>query len=285
MWAIYALGSSVTAAVNSIFQKETLKHLHAVQLMTVTTILTSIMGVGYLIFKHPSLDLKLFSLILIYGVMTAFATVFTIRAMRHLDVSVVAPFFNLGTAFTAVLAFIFFKERVGLIGWVGITILILGGYYLELKHRNPLQPIKDIIKSDSIHYLLGGVFLFSASHLVAKYILQFTSPLSLMSYSQIIALIIYLFFTFFFYKGTKDITSGYQKGGWILFAVAAMHFLENILIFEALNIGEAILVVPLYRTWTLWAVILGGRILHEQHLGKRIIASCLMIFGAILILV
>jgi transporter family protein len=208
-----------------------------------------------------------------------------VRAMRHMDVSMVAPFFNLGTAFTAIFAFIIFRESLNLIDVVGIALLIAGGYFLELKGKNPLQPIRDTLKSNSIHYLLGGVLLFSSGYLLAKYILESVEPVPFFFYQQAGALVVYLLITVFVYKGAKDILSGFKSGGWMLPVMAILLIMENVLIFEALKYGKASLVVPLYRTWTLWAVIFGGRIMHENHVLKRTLASLLMIIGAAIILI
>lgn len=285
MWSILALGGAFTAAVSSILQKETLKKLHAVQLMTASTILVVVFLLFLLPFYDFSLNLTQLGLIALFSIVQSFAAIFTVRAMRHMDVSVVAPFFNLGTAFTAIMAWLIFKETLTLVDVVGITLLIAGGYLLELKHRNLLQPIKDVIKSSSIHYLLGGVFLFSSGYLLAKYILETVHPISFIFYQQVGDLIIFSLITFTIYKGFSDVKDGFKKAKWLLPLMAILLIAENLFMFKALKVGEASLVVPLYRTWTLWAVIFGGRILHEGHLVKRAVASILMIGGAALILV
>lgn len=285
MWAIFAFGSSIAAAISSVFQKETLKHLHAVQLMTVTSIITAVFSLFLLPFAGFNFCFEGVALVALYSVMIAFASVFTIRAMRHLDVSIVAPFFNLGTAFAAVFAFFFFKEIVTPLDWIGIILLIVGGYLLELKHKNLFQPIKEVLKSTSLHYLLGGVLLFSGGFLVAKFALNYISPVGLFAVQQIFGLLIYSFMTFAFYGGLRDIKLGFKNGKMMLIPMAVLIFAENIMLFEALKVGEASLVIPLYRTWTLWAVIFGGRILHENHMSKRAVSAVLMIAGAILILI
>lgn len=285
MWAIFAFGSSIAAAVSSIFQKETLKHLHAVQLMTVTSIITATFSLFLLPFAGFNFCFEGVALVALYSIMVAFASIFTIRAMRHLDVSIVAPFFNVGTAFAAVMAFFFFKELVTLWDWVGIILLVLGGYLLELKHRNLLQPVKEVLKSTSLHYLLGGVLLFSGSFLVAKFALNYITPVGLFAVQQIFGLLVYGFITFTIYGGLRDIKTGFKKGKMLLLPMAILIFAESIMLFEALKVGEASLVIPLYRTWTLWAVIFGGRILHENHMVKRAVSAVLMIVGAVLILI
>jgi drug/metabolite transporter (DMT)-like permease len=285
MWSLFAFSASILAGINSILQKETLKKLHAVQLMTVTMLVSVLLSLLFIPFVDLSVNLREIGLIAISAVIYATAYIFSVRAMRHMDCSMVAPFFNIGTAFTAIMAVIVFKEVLTVYDLVGISLLILGGYVLELKSRNLLQPIKDIVKSDSIHYLLGGVFLFSIGFILSKYVLETVEPLTFLFYQNIGALVVFLGVTFFMYKGLEDIKEGFANGKLLVPLMALLVLIENIFLFEALKKGEAALVVPLYRTWTLWAVIFGGRILHENHVFKRSLASLLMILGAAVILI
>ena len=91
--------------------------------------------------------------------------------------------------------------------------------------------------------------------------------------------------TFFIYGGMDDIKGGFKSAKWLLPLMALFLILDDLSIFEALRIGQASLILPIYRMWTLWAVIFGGRIMHENHLLKRSFASLLMILGAIAILI
>lgn len=285
MWALFAFGSAILASVNSIIQKETLQKIHAVQLMTLTAfsmVFYSLFLVGFVNFN---ISFQSFALILLVSVISVFSSIFAIKAMRHMDVSVVAPFFNLGTAFVAVLAYLFLGERLTIMDIFGVLLLILGGYALELKHRNLLQPIKDLINSKYIHYLLGGVLLFSTTFLFDKIVLNTVDPVSYMFLRNVIMMIIFTVITFSVYGGARDIQRGVKLTGWFIPIIGITAIIETLLFYEALKGAPVSLVTPLYRTWTLWAVIFGGRLLHENHLAKRAIASIMMIAGAALILI
>lgn len=284
MWIIYAVLTSIAAASSSILQKETLKNLHAVQLMTVTSLLLTFFGLFLIPFYGLGVSLEGLLLITSYSLTVSIATIFTIRSLRHLDISIVAPFFNIGTVFTVILAYLLFKEEITFFDFIGIVALVLGGYLLELKNKNLIQPIREILKSTSMHYLFGGVFLFSISFLIAKFALNYISPIGLFAYQTIISFIFFGFITFTAYEGIRDIKNGFLKGRSLILVIAILILIENILLLEALRIGETILVIPIYRTWTLWAVVLGGRIFHEKALVSRLFASLLMIIGVVFIL-
>lgn len=285
MWPFFAFGSSIFTAVNSIFQKETLKKLHAVQLLTVTSFSTVFFSLFLVPYVHFSLDIQQIALISLTTVTYVLAIIFSVKALRHMDISVVAPFFNLGTAFLAVMALIFLREHISVLDGLGITLLVFGGYILELKHRNLLQPIRDVIKSKFIHYLLGGVFFFSLTYLLDKFVLMTIDPVSYLFFRNMGTLLFLLIISFTVYKGAKDIKQGFVLGSWLVPIIGLTAIGENLLVYEALKIAPVSLVIPIYRTWTLFAVIFGGRILHEEHLLKRALASVLMIAGAALILI
>lgn len=285
MWALFAIAASLSAAVNSIFQKETLDKLHAVQLMTITAFATVFFSLFLIPYVSFNLNLTNLLWIILTSAINVAAFICTIKAMRHLEVSVVAPFFNLGTAFAAFLGLVMFKETITLLGISGIILLVTGGYLLELKHRNLLQPIKDLIKSKYIHYLLSGVFLFSFKFALDKFVLSDITAISYFFFQNILTLVFFLLITLIFYGGVKDIKRGFQIGSWLVPIIGLTAMVESLTLFEALKIAPVSLVVPLYRTWTLWAVLLGCRFLHEKHLFKRLLASALMILGATFILI
>lgn len=285
MWALFAIAASLSAGINSIFQKETLQKLHAVQLMTITLFATVVFSLFLIPFVNFSLTATSIFWILLTSAINVGAFICTIKAMRHLEVSVVAPFFNIGTAFAAFLGLIFFKEHISWLGVSGIILLITGGYILELKHRNLLQPFRDLVKSKYIHFLLGGVFLFSVKYALDKFVLIEVTPISYFFFQHIVCLVFFTSITLIFYGGVKDIKSGIKHGGWLVPFIGLTAMVEGLTIFQALNMAPVSLVVPLYRTWTFWAVLLGCGFLHEKHLVKRLLASALMILGATFILI
>lgn len=285
MWAIFTLSSAFAASLSSIIQKETLKHIHSLQLLVTAYAFMSVLSLGLIPFVTFHISLLSIALIIISSLFVALASLYTVKAFRHMPVSVVAPFFNIGTVFSAFLAVIIFQEKLSLFDAAGIVLLILGGYILELKGNNLLQPFRDIKKSKYIHLLILGVLLYSSSFLFDKFVIESIGSVSYFFYHVYTVFIIYLFIAVFFYKGLKEIKVSIKKEKWLIGLLSAVIIVENLAFYEALRISKVSLVIPLYRTWTLWAVIFGGRLFHENHLRKRAVAAILMIVGAALILI
>lgn len=285
MWAIYTTFSALCASVSSILQKESLKHIHALQLLVTVYSFIGVLSLGLIPFVNFNLNLKNASLIVISSLFVAIASLYIIKAFRHMEVSVVAPFFNLGTIFSAILAVIVFREVITAVDGLGIILLFLGGYILELKSKNLLQPFREIKKSKHIHLLILGILLYSSAFIFDKYVIESIGSISYLFYHNYVILAFYLFVAGFFYKGLKEVKVSIKKEKWLIVLLSIVLFAENLALYAALKSGEVSLVVPLYRTWTLWAVIFGGRLFHENHLKKRALAALLMIFGAALILI
>ena len=60
----------------------------------------------------------------------ALAMVLWLGALSQLDVSYIYPLLSLGYVVTAIIAFIFIKENITLLRWVGIILVVIGSYLI-----------------------------------------------------------------------------------------------------------------------------------------------------------
>jgi len=60
----------------------------------------------------------------------ALAMVLWLGALSQLDVSYMYPLLSLGYVVTAIIAFIFIKENITLLRWVGIILVVIGSYLI-----------------------------------------------------------------------------------------------------------------------------------------------------------
>lgn len=54
------------------------------------------------------------------------AMLFYLRALQSEEASAVAPFFQLATIFTLLLAYVFLGEKLGLLGLSGVVLIVAG---------------------------------------------------------------------------------------------------------------------------------------------------------------
>ena len=75
---------------------------------------------------HIFTNIRVLTGLLIY----AASAILWLGALSTLNVSVMYPLLSLAYVFTAVAAFIFLKENIGLFNWVGIILVVAGSFLI-----------------------------------------------------------------------------------------------------------------------------------------------------------
>lgn len=133
-WFIFALGSAIFSALSAVLVKKTLFKEHATEFSATFAIIVIILS--FILFPWVKFNLSpyLFLLIFISASLAALGFLLTMKCMRHMDISEVSPIRNFEPAFLAIFALILLGERLTSIQFLGIGVLILGSYFLELDH-------------------------------------------------------------------------------------------------------------------------------------------------------
>lgn len=278
-WYFFAFLGAAGATTSIVLQKKVLGHEKALQFAVCLALIGSIFS--FLLIPYISLGFSLKSYLLVIGsaIITSSAFLFLLKALKSIEVSLTAPFYNLGLVFVAVLAYLFLGERLVTIQLAGVFFIVLGGYVVNVRHGNLLQPVKDLIKSKYIHYVLYSVFAYSGAYVLDKFVLGEVDFISLFFLKHNLVTLCFLFYTFAFYGGLRELKDGFHKGRFSIFLVSVLGLGESLAVFKALSIGEASLVLPVYRMWTLMAVVLGGEMFHDHNLKYRIFGCIIMLIG------
>jgi len=78
--------------------------------------------------------------VLLYGVVFLIGNVFFATAVYRLDASTFAPFFQLQSAFIALLAYLFLSERFPPLQYIFIVLMLIGAVLVSLDERMRLKP-------------------------------------------------------------------------------------------------------------------------------------------------
>jgi transporter family protein len=282
-WFLFALAASVFLTLASLAQKEATHHERAIQVGVASTILQATLAlflIPYLRFEFP---LWIWPLLLVSGVTIAFGFYYFIKAFKVLDSSVVSPLFNLGTVAVVILSLIFLKETLTPIQTLGVLLLILGTYILELKKGHIFSPFVELYKSKKIHLILVSTLLYSLHAVLSKFLLFYIEPITYIFIEVVLMAVVLTLVAYIRHNGFKDIKRGFAVHRWMIVVIALFSLLAELATFFALNNGEASLVIPIVRTWTLFVVVLGGTFYKEGHLRNRIIATTIMLVGIFII--
>ncbi|WP_237387470.1 EamA family transporter [Xenorhabdus sp. Sc-CR9] len=132
-WLIYALLSALTAALVAIFGKIGLQNLDANTATAIRAVIMALFLVGVVIVQGK-LNLiseilanrKALLFILLSGIAGALSWLFYFLAIKHGNVSRVAPIDKLSVVFAVILAVILFSEKNSLVAVTGITLINIG---------------------------------------------------------------------------------------------------------------------------------------------------------------
>lgn len=219
------------------------------------------------------------------GIIHFFYWIFLSKSYDHGDLSHVYPIMRSSPALVLLLAVLFLNETVSTKGVTGILIVAVGIYIINLKGLNfksILEPIVSIFKEKASRFALLTLFTITAYSLVDKVGVAESHP--------IIFVYLLLFFAFIPFtpyilitkprsaivKEWNDNKKSIALNGFLMIASYS-------LILLAFTLSSVSYVVGLRQISIVFAVLLGGHILKENHKNIRLFAATLIFVGAFLI--
>ena len=289
IWLIYTLISAILTSAATLAQKKTLMKEHATEFSTILAILTLLISLPFiLIIDYSKLQLTPIIIIFFTSIFGAIGFLLIMKSIRHMKITESLPLLALEPGITAILAFIFLKEALSLSQVIGIASLVIGIYILETRAaRNILSPFKAIKKSKYIYYVIIALFIYSITSVFDRLVLfkYDMQPEAYIVFVHIFLAMHFIVISSAFYNGIKDVKHGLKKTGWWIFLIALLTLGYRLSQAEAIKIAPVALVLSIKRISILFTVIIGGELFHEKNLFKKIIATSIIIAGALLIII
>jgi uncharacterized membrane protein len=140
-------------------------------------------------------------------------------------------------------------------------------------------------KSKYFHFILFAVIFFSFSALLDRIVLlKYSTPLRFLALVWIFVAINFLIIHSIKYDGWKGVVHTFKRTRWFVVLAGVFAFLSTLFYYQAAAVAFIALVVPVKRTSTLIATIIGGELFHDKHLLHKIIACIVMVAGAVLVI-
>jgi len=286
LWILYALLSAIFLSMSEIFQKRGLFKEHALEFTTAKeafSMLFVLVLIPFIDFNFPKI-----TWLLVFGlsVTGSIGILLRAKAYRHMQISSVAPFFNLSPALVALFAFIFLNENLSLTQFAGITVLMVGAYVLEVDHNvhSLLDPFKKFFHSKYITYIFIVMILFSFTAIIDKTLIDFfLTPLQFIFLVHVFLTINFLTITLFMY-GRSGLVNSFKTGKKDAFFSSLFFNLDIFFYYMALSVQLVSMVVPIKRLSTIFTTIGGGTIFKDKGLYLKAVACIIMFIGAYLII-
>lgn len=288
-WISFALLSALFISIASIIEKRTLFYEHAMEYSAVLATVVAIISLPFFfLVDYSAVNAKTIFLMLTTATVGGVATFFIARSSRHLEISTSSPLLVLGPAITSALAYFVLGERISLLQSLGMLVLIVGAYLLEMREDSKISdPIRIFLESRFVHMLLLGLFIGSISSLIDRTILH-NNGVSVFTYLAFVNFfqgIVYIIMLSIYHDGFAGIKHGFQTAGLSVFFIAALVVASRFFQAAAVQLVYVGIVLAVKRTSSIFTALIGGEIFHEENIARKVFACLVMVLGTILIII
>ena len=238
------------------------------------------LSLAFFFIDIPHLDSTFWLITLLAIPLEITAVILYVKAIRLSPLSLTIPFLALSPVFIIVIAFLLLGEFPDRSGLIGIILITLGGYLLNIRttREGILGPIKAIKKERGSVFMIIVALIYSITSTMGKVAVQHSTPIFFgFFYPFLLTIILSIILCL---KGLlPQVVSrpGTFLGIGIFTAImVASHF-------TAISLTNVAYMISVKRTSLIFSVIYGRLLFGEKNTGERLIGSILMLAGVIAI--
>ncbi len=288
-WYIFALISALFSAMAAIGEKKTLFKENALEFSAVLAIFNILLSIPFIFYINFN-ALPMPALAVLYGksILGMCSFLFIMYGIKNLEISGALPILVLTPGLVAFFAFILLDESLSTWQIVGLILLLVGTYILQLVHKKDLlEPFKIFVKSRGHRFLLGALIIFTITSLLDKWLLRDFKlpPYTMLTFQHLFLGINFFFLTLIRKKSTSTILHTMKNSWKPILLVSAFTIVYRLTQIFAVKSGSVALVLALKRTSVFFAVVIGGQIFKEHYLLRKSIATIIMLVGAAMVII
>jgi drug/metabolite transporter (DMT)-like permease len=296
LWFYLAILSAILFALKEVVSKKLLKK-YDISATQLTFEQHLVAGLITLLFFLPFIDFFMFydELYLFIGksIFLTIVSILYLSLLKEFDISLVSPLLNLSPLFLLIFSTLFLNEKVTLIQILGILIIIMGVYILEVTKHHHLRKIphkfhlKNLLSKPPIFFIKITILLICMSSIPVFDKAIFNSGINVYTNVYFSSLLVFIIISVYFIKKKyfKAVCRRIAREPKTL-SIGLIAVADTFTILSAISLPGALvsLIVPIRRTSSLFSAFFGGILFHEQHLGKKLFAAGIILIGAILII-
>lgn len=256
-------------------------------IVALSLVTVAILGLVLLVVGFPRPGPGLPIALLGSGVPNVLAYVLLVRAVRHSDLSLVAPLMGLTPLFLLLTSPLILGERAGWSGLLGVVLIVIGAYLLHARdiRRGALEPFRALLRDRGARMMLAVAFLWSISANYDKVGIQATStiawPAVVHSFVALaLAPLVLLRRSRKGARGDSDrLLPGAGRMPLLLLLAGAVNATMMITQMTALTLTLVPYVIALKRTSVLFSVALGRLMFGEGRMRERTLGASIILAG------
>lgn len=287
MWFLFALTFAVITSITTIVAKKIMQDTGEYLYIWLTTLFTLpfLFFIVVYFYQIPNFD-RTFLLALVASVsLDVFAAIFAYKAIKITEVSLIAPMAAFNPVFTTGISFIILGENIAVKGIMGILIVCIGAYVLQISKRQKgwFSPIRTLLANKGVQLSLIAYFIWAITPIFQKTAILHTTP-QVPPFASLVGTVgLGIVFTPIVAKfSNKPIffVKHYLKLFILLGVLSAVAAASAFIAFSQTQLGFATSVFKLSIVFT---VIFGWLFFKEKNLKDKILGSTIMLTGVILL--
>jgi drug/metabolite transporter (DMT)-like permease len=287
MWFYLLLLSPIISALAVVLTKKLIHHLRAGVLTWATYVFSNLI-VGLVLLKEGIPSINWFFIIGILGSDLFFTIykVFSFKAIRNANLSLVYPLSSLGPIFSLIFAFFPpLSEKPSLISLIGVIITIAGCYLLNVQSLRGgiLKPLKAIWENKNSFLMLIAIIIGSISAIFDKVAMKNTYPTNSTYVLFIENLFIGIGLLPILYRQDKNFLKPVVKHYKSLLLLGTLLGSASIFVFKAMSVTNIAFALTIVRTQILFVLLFSWLFFGDKPKKEVIFGSMIMILGVVLI--
>lgn len=281
-WFLFAALTAISESLKDVISKRSLKNVDEyIVAWSLAGFTLPILLPILLIIDIPALNSQFWYALLVSGGLNVLSWILYIKAIKS-DLSITVPLITFTPLFILVTSPVIVQEYPSAVDTVGILLIVLGSYTLNLKKKTQgyLAPFKALLSQEGPKLMLGVAFIWSISSNVDKIGVQNSSPtfwaIALFSFVALGILPITL------YKSRRHFGQVIEHFP-SLFPIGVFNSSAILFQMKAIDIALVAQVIAVKRMSALITVFLGYLIFKEKNIRERALGAAIMILGVILI--
>jgi drug/metabolite transporter (DMT)-like permease len=283
LWFSLALTAALCQSGNDVISKRFFSDLTAYEMGLIRLLFAlPYLLVGIIFIPWPPLD-KTFWSCMIFGLpLELIAFLCYMRAIKVSPLSLTLPFLAFTPAFVILTGFIILDETLNIYGIIGIILIVLGSYALNLSSvkQHWKAPVKAVFKEQGSWLMLLTALIYSLTATIGKMAIRHSSPEFFgVTYFLFFAFIIIAIFPLIPRAKISNVFKNPLPGIFSGAILALMIFSHT----YAISLIQAAYMISVKRTSLLFGVLFGAMVFKEEKIRERLFGASVMMTGVLII--
>ena len=285
MWIIYSLLTAFSLATSDALTKRSLVSRDEYFVAWTRLLFALPVFVPILFFiEIPSLDRTFWLATLCALPLEIAALILYTKALKVSPISLTMPFLALTPLFLIIMAYIIVGESVSIYGGIGIMLVVLGSYTLNLHKMkyDLLEPVKAIFREKGSVMIILVAFIFSITASLGKVAIDHSSPIFFGSFYFILITILFTPIAMVKNRGGLKIS---KKDILPLSSIGVTFALMIIFHMLAMSLVNVAYMISIKRTSLLFSILYGHLLFKEEKIAEKALGAIIMLLGFVLIVI